>query len=351
MENKTKHLYIHIPFCKEICTYCDFYRTKTNDESIKTKYVELIVKQINESNNFYKTIYIGGGTPNFLSEKLLDFLLSNLNKKRDKDFCEFTIECNPEFINQKQIDLFKKNNVNRISLGVQTFNETILKLLKRTHQNKDVFNALNLLYKNQIKNVSIDLIYNLPLLKNKDIIDSFKFIKDYQIKHISFYALEIKEGSILNKTNYKINEDIEGIQLDLIKDEFHKLNYQRYEISNWALNNDFYSNHNLAYWNLLDWKAIGISSYGWENNVYYANQGSLLDWKPINQNWTKKDLYENIFIMGLRKLEGIDLSININNEAYLYLKNKLNFNLLEIKNNHIKAKNIDLLNEILIDII
>lgn len=350
MENNIKHLYVHIPFCKEICTYCDFYRTKTNDESIKQKYVDKIVDEINLDKNSYKTIYIGGGTPNFLNDFLLDKLLNALSKKAEQN-CEFTIECNPEFVNQNQINIFKKNNVNRISLGVQTFNETILKLLKRTHLNNDVYRSLKLLYDNKIDNVSIDLIYNLPLLKKSDLYESFDFIKANKIKHISFYALEIKEGSILNKKKYQIDENIEGDQLEIIREQFQKLNYDRYEISNWAINDNYYSKHNLAYWDMNDWKAIGISGYGLENNIYYANQGSILDWKKVDQKWTQKDFYENTFIMGLRKLKGIDLSIPKNLKAFEFLKPKLNFELLEINNNFIKAKNIDLLNNILLDII
>lgn len=350
MENKIKHLYIHIPFCKQICTYCDFYRTKTQDNNLKNTYIQKIVDQIKKDNNLYKTIYIGGGTPNYLEDKTLDLLLSSLKPKLDNNF-EFTIECNPEFVNQSQIDVFKKNHINRISLGIQTLNETILKLLKRTHNNLNVYNALNLLKKNNINNVSIDLIYNLPFLKNEDILQSFKLISKYNIKHVSFYSLEIKEGSIMNKMNYKIDTEIEEDQLDLICKEFEKLNYERYEISNWAYNNQFYSNHNLAYWNLDDWKAIGVSGYGLENNIYYKNEGNIDSWKKVDQKWTKKDFYENIFIMGLRKKDGIDLNIKKNYEAFLFLKPKLNFELLEIKNNFIKAKNIDLLNDILLDII
>lgn len=350
MKNNTNHLYIHIPFCKEICTYCDFYRTKTNNYSVKKIYINKIINELNQDNNLYKTIYIGGGTPNYLDDELLNNLLKNLKNKLQNNF-EFTIECNPEFINENQLEVFKKNNVNRISLGVQTLNENILKLLKRTHNNNHVYNAIKLLNDFKFNNISLDFIYNLPLMKNKDLYDIFKFIKENYIKHISFYSLEIKEGSILNKSNYKINHNLEEEQFEIIKNEFEKLNYDRYEISNWAINHNYYSNHNLAYWNMENWKALGISSYGFENNIYYKNEGNINDWKKIDQNWSKLDLLQNIFIMGLRKTEGIDLNKPINKKAYLFLKNKLNFNNLVLENNKLKVKNIDLLNETLIDII
>ncbi|MCF0217913.1 MAG: radical SAM family heme chaperone HemW [Malacoplasma sp.] len=350
MTNNTKHLYIHIPFCKAICTYCDFYRTKTNDKNLINQYIQKIVNEIKQDNNVYQTIYIGGGTPNFLDDKLLNQLLSALNQKRAKD-CEFTIEANPEFINNSQCEILKHNQVNRVSLGIQTTNDTILALLKRTHQFKDCVNAIKILKKFQIYNISCDFIYNLPLLKITDLKKSFAFIKTYQIPHVSFYALEVKSGAILNKLNYKIDEDREAIQLEYLKNEFIKLNYNRYEISNWAINPSFESLHNLAYWNLEDWKAIGIAAYGYEKNVYYHNQGTLLEWEKNNTFWDDKETYINTFIMGLRKKNGIDLTIPRNLNAFDYLKNKLNFKLLTIENNFIKAKNFDLLNEILLDII
>lgn len=351
MKSNTHHLYIHIPFCEEICTYCDFYRTKTKDENIKLKYIEKIINEIKNDNNKYKTIYIGGGTPNFINNNSLSNLLSTLkNKLFDKDY-EFTIECNPEFINQSQIDIFKQNKVNRISIGVQTTNNEILKLLKRTHNIQTCINAITLLQKNKFNNISCDFIYNLPLLKISDLKETFNFIKKLKIKHVSFYSLELKEGSILTKQKYHLNTNIEEDQLDFIKNEFDKLNYFRYEISNWASDNMYISKHNLAYWNLSNWKGIGISSYGFENGEYYKYQGTILDWKKETWKWTNQEIFENILIMGLRKSEGIDLSIQKNLDAYNHFKNRLNHELIKIENNHLKAKNFDLLNEILLDII
>lgn len=350
MENKVNHLYVHIPFCKEICTYCDFYRFKTSDEKIKNDYIEKIINEIKSDSNIYKTIYIGGGTPNYLSDNCLIKLLNVLKNRLSNNY-ELTIECNPEFLSESQAKIFRDFGVNRVSLGVQTLNESILKLLKRTHNNKDVINALNNLKTNGIKNISIDLIYNLPLLKIDDLKKSFNFILENEIKHISFYSLEIKKGSILNKEKYKINDENEAKQLSYIIKEFEKLNYDRYEISNWAINNQYYSQHNLAYWNLNSWKAIGVAGYGFENNLYYYNEGNIKNWIKIDQKWSDKDIIENIFIMGLRKKEGVDLSIERNLSAFNKLKDKFNFDLISIENNYLKVKNIDLLNEVLIDLI
>ncbi|MDE6429138.1 MAG: radical SAM protein, partial [Malacoplasma sp.] len=313
-------------------------------------YIEKIIKEIKKDFNIYKTIYIGGGTPNFLDDINLNNFLFSLKKNVDKD-CEYTIECNPEFITQNQIDIFIKNKINRISIGIQSTNDNILKLLKRTHDFKIAIEAIKLLQKNKITNISCDFIYNLPLLKEKDILNVFQFIKDFKIPHVSFYSLELKKGSILTKQNYKIDIDEEENQLEIVKREFKKLNYIRYEISNWAKENQYFSKHNLAYWNLCEWKGIGISSYGFEKGIYYKIDGTILDWIKKEEKWNQKEINENVFLLGLRKTEGINLNIKRNHQAFNYLKNKLNKNLLVIENNHIKAKNIDLLNEILIDII
>lgn len=227
-----KHLYIHIPFCSLICTYCDFYRLPINDPIIHQKYLRQIRKEIQKTpNNRYSTIYIGGGTPNLLEPKLLDYLLKPLSLQLAKKY-EFTIEANPEFINQTQINIFKKNKVNRISLGVQTTNDLILKLLKRSHDFAMVKKAICLLQKNNFTNISLDFIYNLPLLTNKDLMDSFDFIAKYQIKHISYYALEIKKGSILKQKKYKIDLQKEEEQLQIVKENLAKLGFYRYEIAN-----------------------------------------------------------------------------------------------------------------------
>ncbi|EGZ31103.1 radical SAM family heme chaperone HemW [Malacoplasma iowae] len=348
--NNTKHLYIHIPFCKHICTYCDFVRKIPSSNEEVDLYLEKIVDEISGFFNKCKTIYIGGGTPNFLSDHNLDILLSSLQKNIDSQ-TEFTIELNPEFVTESQVNILKNNNVNRVSLGVQTTNEKILRLLNRKHTNIVVEKAINLLYKHNINNVSCDFIYNLPLLKISDINESIEFIKRNNIKHVSFYALEIKDGSIMNKRNEVIDIETEEDQLEHIENVMEKIGYTRYEVSNWSIDKKYFSKHNLAYWDLEDWKAIGIGAYGFEKNVYYQNYGSYLNYYKKNQNWKQKDIYLYILMMGLRKIDGIDLNKEINKKAYEYFKNKINYSLVTIKDNKLKANNVNILNEILIDLI
>ena len=178
MNKEINHLYIHIPFCKSICKYCDFVRNVPTCPIEMGEYVKKIINQIEKEckNQKYETIYIGGGTPNFLSNKDLGLLLSSLSNKLKKKN-EFTIECNPELINLNQVKIMKKNRINRISLGVQTLNEQLNKFLNRKHTNKDVCNAIEILRQNDITSISLDFIYGFSQMTFSDIDNIFSFIK------------------------------------------------------------------------------------------------------------------------------------------------------------------------------
>ncbi len=340
----TKSLYIHIPFCSNICSYCDFKRIKTHDESYMHQFVLNTIEQIESKNiepSSLNTIYLGGGTPNYLSYENLELLLSFLKQFTNKN-TEFTIECNPEFIDDKQVQIFKQNNVNRISLGVQTLNDEILKDMKRTHNKQQVIDAINLLYQNGINNVSCDFIYNYKNMSLNDIKDVFDFIKEHNIKHISYYALELKENSILTKSDYELDFDNEELQLEFIKRMMKKLGYKRYEISNWSISDNYQSKHNLVYWNFDDWMAFGYGSFGYENDNYYKYSKDILN--PIKENniINLEDLQKTKLMMGLRLLDGFDLNIPVNNEIFLKYKHLLtNYKIDE--NNHLRPKNIDCL--------
>lgn len=352
IKNKLEHLYIHIPFCKSICTYCDFVRQipKCNQE-IDT-YLNLICKQIKDECKGlkFKTIYIGGGTPNSLNNSQLNKLLSQL-KPLLKNKYEFTIECNPEFINQNQINVFKLNKINRISLGVQTTNNKINKLFNRKHTLNDVVHAIDLLQKNKLNNISLDFIYGFKLIANHDIENAIKLIKSKKIKHVSFYSLELKKGSILTQQKYQLNDELIDHQFAYIINQLKKYGYQRYEVSNWAINSKYYSQHNLCYWNTKQWKAIGLGGYGLESMNYYHYEGNINKMIKIDSKYSLKDLYQHILIMGLRLVKSLNLKIKQNLDAYNFFKNKIDPQLISIKNNYLKAKNINLLDDILINII
>ena len=347
--NDIKHLYIHIPFCKSICTYCNF-KKELYEYQKANLYISKLIEQINNINNVFDTIYIGGGTPNCIDNILLDKLLNSLNKNINSN-TEFTIELNPEFVNEKQIEILKKNNINRVSIGVQILNEKVLKKINRIHKLKDIYNCLNLLIKNNLNNISCDFIYNLPNMSNSDIDLIIEFINKYNLKHISYYALEIKDNSILKKIGHKIDLDKEEQLFDYLMDCMkNKTKLKQYEISNWSISKKYQSKHNKAYWNMNGWIGLGYGSCGYENMTNYENIGSIKRWYKKECKESLEEYYKSILIMGLRQIDGIDLNVKRNNNAFNYFKQKLNSNLYVIKNNKLICKNINLLNSLLIDL-
>lgn len=345
----TKYLYIHIPFCKKFCPYCDF--TKCIYQSAKAdQYIDLVVKDLKKRypRNKFKTIYLGGGTPNCLTDKQLDKLLGVLSKKLDKQY-EFTIECNPEFVSESQAKIFYKNKINRVSLGVQTLDPTLLKTMNRLNHKFMVANAISILKKNKITNISCDLIYGFKNQTQESIKNDVDFLYANKVKHLSLYSLEIKENTPWGKTNYQTNDyEIED-HLKFIISYLPKIGFKRYEVSNWAINKKYQAQHNVAIWKTNDWAATGLGAHGMENNTLYHFEGNLLKWKKVNQKLSKYDLYFQVLMMGLRLEEGLDLSNPLHKKAYLFFKKRLDQDLLIKKiNNHIVCTNINLLDNFLI---
>ncbi len=351
MAKKVKSLYIHIPFCKSICTYCDFVREIPKTQNQEDEYIDIICNQIKkEVKNKFMTIYIGGGTPNSLSFNNLKKILTTCNKIKNR-CCEFTIECNPEFVNEDQVKLFKKYGVNRISLGVQCTNEYINKKFNRKHSLNDVFQAIKLLRKNNIKNMSLDFIYGYKLMSLKDIQNDINFVINNKIPHVSFYSLELKNNSVLAKQHYKNDELKIEEQFDYIIKKMKANKFIRYEVSNWCINNNYQSKHNLCYWNTDDWKGIGLGAYGLENMNYYHYVGDTKKINKIVQHYTPHEYYFQVLMMGLRLAKGLNLKNKLHANAFNYFKNKIDSNLIMVKNNHVIARNINQIDEILISII
>ena len=195
-----KGLYIHIPFCKNICLYCDFSKMVAS-KKMQTEYINSLVKELKHYKQEYKcleTIYIGGGTPSFIGNELLSLLLDNIRKYINlAQIKEFTIEANPNDINKIFVDTLLKYNVDRVSLGVQTTNNDLLSLLKRTHDKEDIVNAIKLLQSSGINNINLDFIYQIPKQTVTDVVSDLRFIKNYNINHISYYSLIIEERTEL----------------------------------------------------------------------------------------------------------------------------------------------------------
>ncbi|WP_033160293.1 radical SAM family heme chaperone HemW [Mycoplasmoides alvi] len=344
----TKHLYIHIPLCKSICTFCDFKRELICNYNSKEIIDYLINKLKKYKKKQFDTIYIGGGTPNVLDNDQLNYFLSFVKNFLSTNY-EFTIECNPEFINESQIKILKNNLVNRISLGVQSTNDKILRILNRAHTIEQCSKVIKLLQKFHFNNISLDFMYALPLMKVDDAKNAVQFAIDHQVQHVSFYGLDLKPNAILTKKNYQINYEEEENQLSTIIKEFNKSKFKRYEVSNWAISKKYESKHNLAYWLTKDWAAIGYGAHGFENRIYYSYEGTILKPKKKSYKLTDEEYYQQVLIMGLRLKNGIDISIEPYKSAFNLYKNKLIFT--KIKGNILKCQNINLLNSTLVNII
>lgn len=307
-----KSAYIHIPFCTSICSYCDFCKFFYNQDLVD-KYIDCL---INEIKNNYKgeeldTIYIGGGTPSSLDLKSLDKLLSFVNETiKVSKTLEYTIECNVMDISIEKLDLFKKYNINRLSIGIESFNKDVLSFLERNYSKEDIFSRINLA-KKYFTNINIDLIYAVPN-ENLDILksDIDEFIK-LDIPHISCYSLIIENHTKLGikKTEY-ISEDLDYEMYKLIESTLEKNGYDHYEISNYAKDN-YESKHNLCYWKNHKYYGFGLGSSGYIDNYRYTNtrnlnkylKGNYIDSKEII---TKELNASNYAILGLRCKYGVN---------------------------------------------
>ncbi len=318
-------VYIHIPFCKSICSYCDFSKMFYNKE-FANNYLAALEKEINTNyqNEKIKTLYIGGGTPNSLSDVELERLFKILKIINLQDNYEYTIECNIELLTENQINLFNKYGINRVSIGIQTFNEKYLKFLNRNHTKEEVFNKIKLLKKKGIDNINIDLIYGIPGQTKEELLEDINLFKSLDIPHISTYSLIIEPHTVLyNKHIKNIDEDLDREMYDLIIKNLD--NYKHYETSNFA-KTGFESKHNLTYWNNANYYGFGLGASGYINNIRYDNTRNIDayikgDYLKEQEELDFNTTVENEFILGFRKIDGISIDT---------FYNKYHINMLDI---------------------
>lgn len=306
-----KSAYIHIPFCEDICSYCDFCKFYY-DKRMVNSYLIALEKEIDE---YYlkeklNTIYIGGGTPSSLSLEELKKLLSIISKLQKESDCEYTIECNIENITEEKIKLFFSYGVNRISIGVQTFQDKYLSFLNRKHTKKEVFEKVAMI-KKYIPNINIDLIYAIPGETLEELENDLDNFLSLEVPHVSTYSLMIEEHTVLN------NQEIEPIQEELDLEMYELMmkklkRFHHYEISNFSLRG-YESKHNLTYWNNEEYYGFGIGASGYVRGIRYTNTRSLNhyinEFKKIESyEVSLQERIENEFILGFRKLDGISIS-------------------------------------------
>ena len=319
MQTKPTSAYVHIPFCTQICYYCDFSKVFIKNQPVDSYLEHLIEEYDSYDIKKLRTLYIGGGTPTALSAPQLAFLLEKLTDKLDLSYLEeLTIEANPGDLDQEKIAVLKSSPVNRVSLGVQTFNDRMLKQIGRSHLEKDIYENIANLKKAGFDNISIDLIYALPKQTMEDVKSNVAKAIALDIPHMSLYSLILENHTVfMNRMRRgKLplpKEDLEAEMFEYIIAELEKAGFEHYEISNFS-KPGFESRHNLMYWDNAEYYGIGAGASGYVDGVRYKNHGPIRHYlqaveagnaRVQEEVLTLKEKMEEEMFLGLRKKSGV----------------------------------------------
>ena len=357
MTTRIKHLYVHVPFCSSICYYCDFCH-RIYDKKLAEQWLETLKKEIQTSCfDFYETIYIGGGTPTVLSLDQLRRLLEMISVFAD-EVKEYTIEVNPESLDEDKILLFKEYGINRISMGVQSSNDRILSSLNRKHSFADVKDKIALLKKHGLNNISVDLMYSLPDQTMEILDQSIEDILSLDVPHISLYSLTIEENSVFGKKGISnLDEETEADMYEFIEKKLTENGYIHYEVSNYC-KKGYESKHNMGYWNYEDFVGVSLGASGKIGNHRYTNTRdfkkyfTLKDYRDEDLYLEKEEMEFEHIMMSLRTIYGL----NIQKFNALYgcdlqekYKKGIASDHIEIKDGHLICTDLEILDTVLLD--
>ena len=357
-----KAIYIHIPFCKSICSYCDFCKFKKNKKWVGA-YLTALKREIKDRymDDDITTIYIGGGTPSALSCDEIKRLMEIISVFKTENLKEFTFECNLSDINKELLLLLKYYKVNRLSIGIESFNKKNLEFMERTADYKEALEKIKLCREYGFNNINIDLMYAIPGETLKDLKKDLDLFMSLNPTHISTYSLIIEEHTKLDNVKAQvIAEELDYEMFKLIEKRLK--NAHHYEISNFAIKG-YESIHNLVYWNNEEYYGFGLGAAGYIDDIRYENTKNLKEYLLGNyvkskEILGKKEKMDYEIMLGLRKLDGINIKEfkekygedieTVYNLAPLY-KNK---DLIKKKGYiYINPSKIYIMNEILIKII
>ena len=315
-------IYIHIPYCKQACHYCDFHFST----SMKTKneMIDCIVKEMDiRKSEFSKkidSVYIGGGTPSVMTNLELETIFNGLEKKISiSDIKEITIEINPEDLINEKLEFYNEIGINRLSIGIQSMNNNILKWMNRSHNKNQIINGLNTVKEIGYENISLDFIYGTPKNLTRDIKDELLEILKFNPTHLSCYHLTIEDGTYFGHLEKKrkikrIEDDVSQKEFQWISEKLKSKNYQHYEISNFALQGK-QSFHNSNYWNQSSYIGLGPGAHSFRNSTRRWNiSNNRLYIKNIKAGvpyfeqevLSPYDLVNEKIMLGLRTLNGLD---------------------------------------------
>ncbi|MGV0937434.1 radical SAM family heme chaperone HemW [Empedobacter falsenii] len=354
-------IYIHIPFCKQKCSYCDFHFS-TNLQH-KSNLIQAINKELeirkNEISTPLETIYFGGGTPSILSEIELESIFETIYKNYStKNLKEITLEANPDDLNKEKLNFLKSTPINRFSIGVQSFFEEDLKLMNRAHNAQEAETSIKLVQDFGFENITIDLIYGSTTTTNEMWKQNLQKSIELNVPHISSYALTVEEKTILDHQIKKgitkpVDEDRQNEQFQLLIDTLTSNDFIQYEISNFG-KEDYFSLHNSNYWKGIHYLGIGPSAHSYNGKTRawnIANNSKYI--QAINENKLPQEIevlneveqFNEMIMIGLRTIYGIDLN-RINSEFsqplidsfHQEINQLINENLVEKKENKIILK-------------
>jgi len=318
-------IYIHIPFCRQACFYCNFHFST----SLKNKdnFLLALTKEIEQKRNFFgdekiTTLYFGGGTPSVLSAEEINLLTNQLNRyfKLD-DVIEFTLEANPEDLTAEYLLQLRQTRINRLSIGIQSFYDEDLEYMNRIHNAKTAIESVNRAAQAGFTNLTIDLIYGTPGLTDERWIENIKRAFSLPIQHLSCYALTIEEKTALaariRKMKAKpVNEEQSARQFEILINEIGKMQWEQYEISNFARREEFYSVHNSNYWTGEPYLGLGPSAHSYNNKIRWfnlANNSEYIRRLMKNEEVAQSEVlsvnqqYNEYVMTGLRTKWGVEL--------------------------------------------
>ena len=325
MENKEIGIYIHIPFCKKKCDYCDFISFSNKDKKIE-EYINAIIKEIEQQKIKSKitTIYIGGGTPSYIDSKLIKEIIAEIKKKNVDSNAEITIEVNPGTITKNKLEDYKEVGINRLSIGLQVTQNELLKQIGRIHDFEQFLETYKMARKLGFNNINIDLMLGLPNQRIKDLRESLEKIIELNPEHVSVYSLIVEEGTpISNKIKLGEltlpEEDLERNMYWYVKNTLELNGYRHYEISNFA-KPGYESRHNMNCWNQKEYIGIGIAAHSYRDITRYSNTEDLSEYiknvknghfernRIIHEIQKEDDTKREYMILGLRQINGISIS-------------------------------------------
>ena len=325
MKNKEIGVYVHIPFCKQKCYYCDFI-SYCNKDNLIDDYVKAVKKEIRMQNiqSQITTVYIGGGTPSYIDSKYIVEIIEEIKKKNISKRPEITIEVNPGTVTKEKLKNYKKCGINRLSIGLQSAQDEILKEIGRIHNFEQFLETYQMARKVGFKNINVDLILGIPNQRIKDLKNSLEKIIELQPEHISVYSLIVEDGTpIANKIEKGElelpDEDTERNMYWYVKNTLELNGYIHYEISNFAKKGRE-SKHNKNCWNQNQYFGFGIAAHSYRDITRYSNTEKIEEYiknvmterldrnRIIHEIQKEYDAEKEYMLLGLRKIEGINIS-------------------------------------------